>query len=146
MPTKRSDVLITLYQILEGSPELCALVGHTPGANTIEDGARILADSVRIQGIEDHTMLILSFSDEPPSNRNRDTLLWNLELWVYAPDIFAHADILDALQRVCDEYQMDSSHPATINRLQWGGHQRITPQDIPTRLLVTRAVITTTYI
>lgn len=92
------NVLEQLYSALESDAQIVALTGHTPGARSINTGARIIGDAVRLRPHPIPGIVIgLGSRTAGRGGPTQTEKTWLLLLTVYARDVFELAAIVDAI-------------------------------------------------
>lgn len=136
---KRSDVLRTVVKTLEADALLVAALGHSATANSVARGSRIFGFDTRLENIPE-ACIVLSFADGLPMTPGAIDE-WNLTLDIYAPDVYASADLLDHLERIGRDWRSPIvTNPAMLLLFRIGAHQALETGDA--RLIVTRVALT----
>jgi hypothetical protein len=141
----RANVLRSVYKVLESYEPLSNFLGHVPGAATVQAGARIVGDSVRLEMLP-LPIVILGFDSGDALATQRETPEWNLETLIYTDDVFEAAELLDLIEAACVEYRYDAALEQPFNKLQPGQHQRLEPDTPMGRVIATRMIITAHWI
>lgn len=119
----RSQVLRSVYQLLEQNTELVTLTGHTTGATSLESGARIIGDTVRLDELP-VPGVILGFEAGDGLRPTREDKSWQLSILAFGRDVFEVADLLDAIESLCVNWTRNPAAPQPLNQLRLGPHQR----------------------
>jgi len=116
----RARTLRDFYSALEEYVPLATALGHVVGATTLERGARIIGDSVRLRPHPIPSAVIgLGAKNQGRSQVER---IWDISILVYGPDIFLVADILEILEAFSlDSRWTDSS----VRKVEWVSSQQI---------------------
>jgi hypothetical protein len=116
-------VLRSVHQLLEQDAELVEYTGHTVGATSLEAGARIIGDTVRLDELP-VPGIILSFEAGDGARPTREDKNWQLTLLAFGRDVFEAADLIDLIESLCVNWTRDPAAPQPLNQLRLGPHQR----------------------
>jgi len=141
----RAAVLQSVYRVLEQHAPLRAYLGHVLGATTVETGARIIGDSVRLQNLP-LPIVILGFDSGDALLPQREAAEWTVEALIYASEIGQAAALLDLIEDACLGYRLTPTLPQPLTRLQPGRHQRLEPDTPLGRVIATRLALTAYWI
>lgn len=130
-------MLRAVHSVLEQHQPLRDLLGHVQGATTVETGARIVGDSVRLQELP-LPLVVLSFEGGAALAPQREDASWSLELIIYAEDVYQAAELIDAVEAACVQYRYDAQLEQPLSRLKIESHQRIEPQAPVGRVIAVR--------
>lgn len=137
MAGDRASVLRSVHALLEKHAGLVAALGHTPGAQTVESGARIVGDDVRLEHLE-LPMLVLSFDGGEAVRQTSGLTAWQLVAFLYAATVYQAADVLDELEAAAAAFVYDATLPKPLNRFAVTSHERLEPVGPAQRLLAWR--------
>lgn len=117
------DILLQLHASLEAYAPLVALTGHKIGATTLQSGARIIGDAVRLRphpvpGI----VLGLGLKTAGRGGPSQPEKIWAVTLTVYGRDVFEVAAMLDALETWAADTRWTNSG---IRRVLWESAQQV---------------------
>lgn len=122
----RAAALRTLHKVLESNTELRTLLGHTVGANTVAKGARLVADYAKLDELPVPCILLGLGIDQPKARNNQELATLEVTLQLYAEDVFALAELADALEGAVLEYRSSQAGlPLQLNNLTFGIGQPI---------------------
>lgn len=121
----RSNVLKSVQQVLSSYAPLAELLGHKPEAESVEEGARVVGDTARLELNGHLPIIILSFSDSQGVAPQREDKSWEVEVFSYSDDIFGAADVVDLVEQACLEYRLDRSLPQPLNQIRPGPAERV---------------------
>jgi hypothetical protein len=123
----RVTVLRELYASLEAHAPLVAVTKHRVGAKTLETGARIIGDAVRLRPHPIPGVVIQLGSTTPGrGGPSRPEKRWLLSLVIYGSDVFEVAEVLDALE----SWVETSRWPTTLLRgVSWQDAQQVEMED-----------------
>lgn len=138
-------MLRSVHQILEAHAPLRAALGHSLGATTIEAGARLIGDSVRLQSLP-LPAVILGFDSGDALTPQREAAEWDVEALIYAEHVYQAAELLDLIESACLNYRYQPGLPQPLSRLQPGRHQRLEPDTPIGRVIATRLTLTAYWI
>jgi hypothetical protein len=116
----KAQALRDFYAALEAYTPLVQALGHVVGATTLERGARIIGDSVRLRPHPIPSVVIgLGIKNQGRSQAER---MWDVAALIYGPDIFLVADILEILE----VFSLDSRWTdSSIRKIEWLSSQQI---------------------
>ena len=121
----RANVLRSVQQVLSSFQPLAELLGHNAQAESVDEGARIIGDTSRLELNGVMPIIILSFSDSQGVAPQREDKSWEVEVFSYSEDIFEAAEVVDLVEQACLEYRLDRSLPQPLNAIQPGPAERV---------------------
>lgn len=116
-------MLRSVYQTLERYQPLTEYLGHKPGAETLDAGARIIGDTVRLDELP-VPGIILGFDAGDGLRPTREDKSWQLDVLAFGRDVYEAADLIDLIEALCGEWTWDESLPQPLNGFRIGPHQR----------------------
>jgi len=141
----RANVLRSVHQLLAKHEGLVEVLGHDPDADTVEGGARILGDDVRLDSLP-LPCLVLTFDGGDGLSQTRGDLTWQLAAYLYASTVYEAADVLDQLEDAAAVYSYDQDLDQPLSRFRVTGHERLDPVGPAQRLLAWRVNLEATWI
>jgi len=141
----RAAVLRSVHQLLAKHEGLVEVLGHDPDADTVEGGARILGDDVRLDSLP-LPCLVLTFDGGDGLSQTRGDLTWQLAAYLYASTVYEAADVLDELEAAALAYTYDDTLAQPLSRFRVTGHERLDPVGPAQRLLAWRVNLEATWI
>ena len=121
----RADVLRSVQQVLSSYTPLAELLGHKPEAESVDEGARIIGDTSRLELNGVMPIVILSFTDSEGRAPEREDKSWEVEAFIYSEDIFEAAEVVDLVEQACLEYRLDRRLPQPLSHLSAGPTERV---------------------
>jgi hypothetical protein len=125
---KRAQILHSVYEVLESHTALTSFMEHVQGANSVESGARIVADTIHLEQLR-LPMIIFGFNSGDAIAPARESHEWQLECVLYADDVFQLAELLDLTEEACRNLGKIQPQPP-LRSIKPGAHQRL-EQDMP---------------
>lgn len=124
MASLQAAALRQFYAALESYPPLVALTGHVVGATTLDAGARIIGDSVRLRphpipGV----VLGLGSRNQGGKSTTHEALRdWEVNLLVWAEDVFQAAEIAEEIENFCSLARWEIG---PVRQVQWASSQQM---------------------
>lgn len=124
MARVQAAALRQFYAALEAHAPLVALTGHVPGARSLEDGAAIIGDSVRLRPHPVPSVVLgLGAKNQGGKGSNQEGFRdWEISLLVWAEDVFQAADILEELEEFCAAARWPAG---PLRQCQWVSAQQV---------------------
>lgn len=103
MASLQAAALRQFYAALEAYPPLVTLTGHVVGARSLEEGAAIIGDSVRLRP---HPIPSVVLGLGTRNSNGKSTAVealrdWEINLLVWAEDVFQAAEIAEEIENFC---------------------------------------------
>ncbi len=137
MAGDRASVLRSVHQLLAKHEGLVEALGHDPDADTVDAGARIVGDDVRLESLP-LPIVVLTFDGGDGISYTRGDATWQLAAFLYARTVYEAADVLDELEAAALAYTYDDTLAQPLSRFQVTGHERLEPVGPAQRLLAWR--------
>lgn len=120
----QAAALRQFYAALEAHAPLVALTGHVPGAQSLEDGAAIIGDSVRLRP---HPIPSVVLGLGTRNQGGKTTALevmrdWEISLLIWAEDVFQAAEIAEEIEQFCALARWENG---PVRQAQWLSSQQI---------------------
>lgn len=124
MARVQAAALRQFYAALEAHAPLVALTGHVPGARSLEDGAAIIGDSVRLRPHPVPSVVLgLGAKNQGGKGSNQEGFRdWEISLLVWAEDVFQAAEIAEEIENFCALARWDSG---PVRQAQWLSSQQM---------------------
>lgn len=118
MASFNANALRQFYSALASYPPLVTLTGHVVGATTIEAGAAIIGDSARLRPhpIPGVVLTLGSRKSNGKSTSHEVLHDWEIDLYVWAEDVFQAAAISEAIENFCALSRWDIG---SVRQVQW---------------------------
>lgn len=145
MAGNRSGVLRAVTRTLEEHEPLRALLKHTKGANTLQGGARIIGDSVRIDDLP-LPCIVISIGGGSGIDPRREVGTWILHLTIYGVDVFQVADVLDQLEGLAVRWTQNGAVTEPLNRFRVESHESLDAVGPAGRLIAVRVNLEVSWI
>lgn len=99
----QAAALRQFYQALETHAPLVTLIGHVPGARSLESGASIIGDSVRLRPHPIPSVVLgLGSRNQGGKSTTHEVLRdWEISLLIWAEDVFQAAEIAEEIENFC---------------------------------------------
>lgn len=137
MAGNRAGVLKSVHQVLEGSSGLRTVLGHTVGAQTVQAGARIVGDDIRLDDLP-LPMVVLTFDGGEGVRQVPGMTTWAVSAYLYASNVYQAADVLDEIENLAAAYDYDETLHQPLSLFRVAGHERLEPVGSAQRLLAWR--------
>lgn len=137
MAGDRANVLRSVHAMLEGYEPLAAVLEHTEAATTVEGGARIFGDDIRLEELP-LPCIVLSFDGGEAVTQVHGLTEWQLAAFLYASTVYEAADVLDQIEALANDFNYDPDLDKPLNRFAVTSHERLEPVGPAQRLLAWR--------
>lgn len=141
----RGQALRSVHQVLETYEPLRAYLKHTKGAPSLEGGARILGDDIRINDLP-LPSVVLTFGGGAGNLPSREDMSWLVQATIYARTVFEAADVLDHIEDCARSYSYNHTLPQPLNRFHVESHETLDAVGPAGRIIAVRVNLEITWI